>query len=84
MTFGDGQLKWNAVNAATHYELQIDFLGAPAQQRIVHEQFYFDTSYRIPSTLPKGRYHASIRAIRAEGGQLYAGQWNNVVAFDIG
>jgi len=82
LTYAAGKLSWSSVNAATNYELWINYLGVPAQGKIVYQPFYAGTSYTLPSTLPKGRYQTWLRAIRAENGQLYAGAWTSV-NFDV-
>lgn len=80
--FADKTLSWNAANGATNYELWIDYLGTPKQQKIVYQPLYLTTSYKLPSTLPKGRYQTWLRPVRAESGQLYYGTWTYVV-FDV-
>ena len=82
LTYAAGKLSWSSVNAATNYELWINYLGSPAQGKIVYQPLYVGTSYTLPSTLPKGRYQTWLRAIRAENGQLYTGAWTSVV-FEI-
>ena len=82
LTYAAGKLSWSSVNAATNYELWINYLGAPSQSKIVYQPLYAGTSYTLPSTLPKGRYQTWLRAIRAENGQLYAGAWTSVL-FDV-
>lgn len=82
VTFSAGSLSWNAVNGATNYELWINYLGTPNRRQIVYDPMYLTTSYKLPSTLPKGRYQTWLRPVRAESGQLYYGAWTNVL-FDI-
>ena len=82
LTYAAGKLSWSSVNAATNYELWINYLGTPSQNKIVYQPLYVGTSYTLPSTLPKGRYQTWLRAIRAETGQLYAGAWTSVL-FDV-
>jgi hypothetical protein len=75
-------LSWNAANAATNYELWLNYLSTPNQRKIVYQPMYLYTAYTLPSTLPKGRYQTWLRPVRAESGQLYYGAWTNVI-FDI-
>lgn len=78
LTYSGKTVSWNPVNQATHYELWINFLGTPPQQKIVYDQSYSGNNYQLPSTLPRGRYQIWLRAIRAEGGELYAGLWASI------
>ena len=78
LTFANEKLSWNPLNGATHYELWLNYLGTPTQRQIVYERVYLQTSYILPSTLPKGRYQAWLRAIRSENGELYPGAWTSV------
>ena len=78
LTFAAGRLSWNSVNQATHYELWINYPGNPVQQKIVYQPLYTGTAYILPSTLPKGRYQTWLRAVRAEAGQLYGGEWTSL------
>jgi hypothetical protein len=82
VTFSGGALSWNSVNGATNYELWINYLGTPNRRQIVYDSMYLKTSYKLPSTLPKGRYQTWLRPVRAESGQLYYGAWTSVL-FDI-
>ena len=66
LTYSAGRLSWNSVNQATHYELWVNYLGIPVQQKIVYQPLYVGTSWTLPSTLPKGRYQTWLRAVRAE------------------
>ena len=66
------------MNQATHYELWVNYLGIPVQQKIVYQPLYVGTSWTLPSTLPKGRYQTWLRAVRAESGQLYGGEWTSL------
>ena len=77
--YANGIVSWNAANQATNYELWINYLGVPNQRKIVYQPLYIATSYRLPSTLPKGRYQSWLRPVRAESGQLYFGAWTNVI-----
>jgi hypothetical protein len=78
-------LSWQPAAKATHYELWIDYNGGEdaRQARIVHETFYFDSNYTLPNSLPRGRYTAWVRAIRAESGELYQGRWSNATEFTV-
>jgi ELWxxDGT repeat protein len=82
VTFSAGSLSWNSVNGATNYELWINYLGTPNRRQVVYDPMYLTTSYKLPSTLPKGRYQTWLRPVRAESGQLYYGAWTSVL-FDI-
>ena len=82
LTYAAGKISWNGVNAATNYELWVNYLGTAGQRKIVYQPLYVGTSYTLPSTLPKGRYQTWLRAIRAENGQLYTGAWTSV-NFDL-
>jgi ELWxxDGT repeat protein len=79
LTYSGQTVSWNPVNQATHFELWINFLGTPQQQKkIVYNRNYLTNNYQLPSTLPRGRYQVWLRAVRAEGGELYAGLWASV------
>ncbi len=82
VTFVNGVLKWNSINAATHYELWVNYLGTPAKQRIIYQTKILQTSYTLASSLPKGRYQAWVRAARAESGDVYTGIWSVAVDFE--
>lgn len=83
VTIANGVLKWNSINAATHYELWVNYLGTPVKQKIVYQPNMLRTSYTLASTLPKGRYQAWVRAVRAESGDQYKGLWSVALNFDI-
>ena len=83
VTFANGVLKWNSINAATQYELWVNYLSTPVKQKIVYQPNTLQTSYTLASTLPKGRYQAWVRAARAEGGDLYTGLWSVALSFEI-
>ncbi len=82
LTYAARKLSWSSVNAATNYELWINYLGTPSQGKIIYQPRYVGTSYMLPSTLPTGRYQTWLRAIQAENGELYVGAWTSVT-FDF-
>ena len=77
-------ISWNAVPSATHYELWINYEGGEQarQAKIVYDATYVQTSFTLPP-LPKGTYKAWVRAIRAEGGSLFAGSWSSAAELQI-
>ncbi|MEJ7591320.1 MAG: hypothetical protein WKF77_07210 [Planctomycetaceae bacterium] len=79
ITAGSRKLNWDALSGATHYEVWINLLGTNPQAKIVHQPVQLTTEFMLPATLPKGRYQAWVRAIRAEAGELYAGNWGTVL-----
>ncbi len=81
--FANGVLTWNSINAATHYELWVNYLGTPVKQKIVYQPNTLQTSYTLASTLPKGRYQAWVRAARAESDDLYKGLWSVALNFEL-
>ena len=71
-----GGFSWAPVNAATHYEFWLNYLGPNAPiRKVVYDPLVVTTSYTFPDALPKGTYQLWLRAIRAESGLLYAGAW---------
>ena len=78
-------VSWNAVPSATHYELWINYEGGERakQARIVYQETYAQTSYTLSATLPKGRYKAWVRAVRAEDGQRYFGAWSSAAEMQV-
>lgn len=82
LTSSGRTVSWSPVNQATHFELWINFLGTPPQQKIVYDHNYVAHSYQLASTMPRGRYQIWLRAIRAEGGELYPGLWSSI-AIDL-
>ena len=67
---------WAPVNAATHYEFWLNYLGPDVPMRqIVYDPQVVSTNYTFPDALPKGTFQLWLRAIRAESGLLYAGAW---------
>ena len=83
VTFVNGILHWNSINGATHYELWVNYQGTPVKPKIVYQPNTLQTSYTLPSALPKGHYQAWVRAVRAESGEQYAGLWSVALNFDI-
>ena len=83
VTFVNGILHWNSINGATHYELRVNYQGTPVKPKIVYQPNTLQTSYTLPSALPKGHYQAWVRAVRAESGEQYAGLWSVALNFDI-
>ncbi len=82
LLYADGTVSWDDANGATHYELWLNRLGDSGKSMIVFETNYLDTSYVLPSNLPKGRYQTWLRPVRAESGLLSFGAWMNVT-FEI-
>ena len=82
ITAGSRKLNWDSLSGATHYEVWINLLGTNPRAKIVHQPVQLTTEFTLPATLPKGRYQAWVRAIRAEAGEFYAGHWGTVL-FDI-
>ena len=78
-------VSWNAVPTATHYELWINYEGGEKakQARIVYQETYVQTSYTLSAPLPKGRYKAWVRAVRAEEGHLYFGAWSSAADVQV-
>ena len=78
-------VSWNAVPSATHFELWINYEGGekPIQARIVYQETYFQTSYTLSAPLPKGRYKAWVRAVRAEDGHHYFGAWSSAAEIQV-
>lgn len=78
-------VSWNAVPSATHYELWINYEGGERakQARIVYQETYLQTSYTLSASLPKGRYKAWVRAVRAEDGQRYFGAWSSAAEMQV-
>lgn len=78
-------VSWNAVPSATHYELWINYEGGELskQPRIIYQEMYFDTAYTISPPMPKGRYRAWVRAVRAEDGNRYFGVWSNAAQVQV-
>jgi len=83
LSFDSGKLQWNNVNGATRYEMWVDYLGTPVQQKIVYLPSMLRTQYTLPTTLPKGHYQAWVRAIRFERGEQYGGLWSTLLRFEI-
>ena len=72
------------VNAATHYEFWLNYLGPDAPiRKVVYDPLVVSTSYILPVLLPKGKYQLWVRAIRAESGLLYAGAWATTGPFTL-
>ncbi len=78
LSYVDGKVSWNRVNASTGYELWIDYLGSPLQTRIVHRPLYLRNQYSLPNSLPSGPYVFWIRTVRREGTDLYLGTWTSI------
>ena len=78
-------ISWNAVPSATHYELWINYDGGERakQAKLVYLPIYTQTTYTITAPLPKGRYTAWIRAVRAESGSLYEAAWSRPVEVQL-
>ncbi len=78
-------VSWNAVPSATHYELWINYEGGekPKQARIVYQETYLQTSDTVSPPLPKGRYKAWVRAVRAEEGHRYFGAWSSAAEVQV-
>jgi ELWxxDGT repeat protein len=75
---------WAPINAATHYELWLNYLGPNTPvQKIVYDSFWTTTNIAFPTTLPKGTYQLWLRAIRGESGQLYYGAWSTSGPFSL-
>jgi ELWxxDGT repeat protein len=85
LSFLNAAFSWTAGQSATHYELWIDYKGgeSTARTRILNERLLTSTSFSLPSQLPKGRYQAWVRALRAEAGDVYRGRWSQPVLFEI-
>ena len=83
VSFANGVLNWNSINAATQYELWVNYLGTPMQAKIVYQPNTLQTSHTLSGPLPKGRYQAWVRAVRAESGEMYKGLWSVALNFDI-
>ena len=77
------KLQWTAVNGATSYEVWVNYVGTLPQRQIVYESSYVRTQLTLPTTLPKGKFKAWVRAIRAEGGETYAGLWTSALEFEL-
>jgi len=79
------QLTWLPIVNATHYELWIDYAGGeqPRQPKIIHEPLLTNTHFTLPNSLPRGRYTAWVRAIRAESGEVYRSHWSSAVEIEI-
>lgn len=73
-----GVLRWQPIAGATHYEVWLNYLGNKPVRKIVYLPYYVNTSYSLNKSLPSGRYQFWIRAIRAEAGSLYAGEWSSI------
>ncbi len=77
-------ISWSSVADATHYEFWVNYVGPNAPiTKAVYIPALAQTQYTLSSTLPKGRYQVWVRAIRAEGGELYAGLWGSTAVFEI-
>ncbi|MBC7968332.1 MAG: hypothetical protein H7Z17_20695 [Fuerstia sp.] len=70
-------LAWGAVAGATHYDLQVDYLGPnqAAENSIYRNSAAMGTSQVLPNSLPLGNYRAWIRSVRVEGGYTFYGTW---------
>jgi hypothetical protein len=77
------RISWNPVNAATHYEILIDRLLPSQASEIVREPQVLEAQYTLSSTLARGRYQAKVRAVRAEEGLLYLGDWSVSALIDV-
>ena len=82
LAFSSGEVTWNAVNQATHFELWLNRIGTAPKAKVVHTPVYVGTSFVPPASLPKGRYQIWLRAIRAEAGETYFGSWA-ALEFDL-
>ncbi len=77
-------ISWSSIADATHYEFWVNYVGPNAPiTKAVYIPALAQTQYTLSSTLPKGRYQVWVRAIRAEGGELYAGLWGSTAVFEI-
>ncbi|MEZ6127683.1 MAG: SdrD B-like domain-containing protein [Planctomycetaceae bacterium] len=74
---------WNAVPAATSYEVWINRLddqGQLLQAQVVHATNVRDLRHEFP-IIAAGNYAVWVRAIRAEGGEEYQSLWSPRVDF---
>ncbi|MCR9197463.1 MAG: hypothetical protein NXI04_02355 [Planctomycetaceae bacterium] len=79
-------ISWDAVQAATQYEVWVDSIDAAGQR--ITRQFYYEPdvhslSYTLPGTPPRGRYSVWVRAIRAEDGLRMPSYWSAPVVFQV-
>ncbi len=83
LTINGSRISWNTINAATHYEIVIDRLLPSQVSEVVREPQILATQYTLSSSLARGRYQAKVRAVRAEDGLLYLGDWSLPVFLDL-
>ena len=78
-------LRWNSLPAATHYDIWVNHIGLNNREtsQFLRISVHLGTDFELPR-LPAGLFRVWVRAVRAEAGQLYNGNWSTALQFSVG
>jgi hypothetical protein len=80
VTILPSKVTWQAVDAATRYDVWINYIDSKGKTERILRQDAFGTALPLSSGLTSraGEYRVWIRAIRNESGQEYTSRWSEV------
>lgn len=85
VTISTSRVTWQAVNAATRYDVWINYIDSTGKTERILRQDAFGTELPLSASLTNrpGEYRVWIRAIRNEAGQEYIGRWSDVKSLQV-
>ncbi|MBC7964979.1 MAG: hypothetical protein H7Z17_03555, partial [Fuerstia sp.] len=85
VTISPSKVTWQAVDAATRYNVSINYIDSTGKTERILRQDAFGTELPLTASLTSrpGEYRVWIRAIRSEAGQEYTGRWSEVKTLQV-
>jgi len=85
VTISASKVTWKAVDAATRYDVWINYIDSTGKTERILRQHAFGTELPLSSRLTNrpGEYRVWIRAIRNEASQEYTGRWSEFKTLQV-